>query len=154
MQLFHDLLENQQIEQWVPLLDWLLSNDRFNPQKGWGQKHNLNFTTQLKAIVGTDNWLIQAAKTANWEFEKSDNPQIIMNKGGSEGASFVRHIRNAIAHGKVQIEKQNNKLYIEIKDYHDNSCRTQTAHIWIPAELLFDAYRLYMKIQEQIPSRT
>ncbi len=147
MQLFQELLDNNQLESWVPLLDWLLSNDRCSKQRGWGQKKKRDFTTQIQTLIGSDNWQIQAAKNVVWEFEESDNVHIVMNNAGSAGESLLRHIRNGIAHGMARIVQRNNDLYLDLKDYHNESCNTQTAHVWMPIGLLFDIHSVYKAIE-------
>lgn len=151
MELFQDLQTNNQIEKWVPLLDWLLSNNRFSKEKGWDAQRKSRFTKRLKNLSGIskDGWRVQAAKKAVWEFDKTEDIQVVMNSDNAEGESFVRHIRNGIAHGSVHIEKLNGKLYMDIEDYKDDSHKMQTAHMWMPVDTMFDVHKLYFEIEKQ-----
>ena len=78
-----------------------------------------------------------------------------MTEDGSVGESFVRHIRNGIAHGNTEIVRQKqdeNKDAITILEIYDYKIfkgnHTQTAYIKMPVNELVDIYRLYIEIQE------
>lgn len=151
MKLFQGLVEYQQIEKWVPLLDWLLSNERFSEQKGWDSNKKRTFTTRIKKLSGIskETWRVEPAKKAVWAFDKTDCVQIVMNSDSSEGESFIRHVRNGIAHGSVRILNRQSTLYLDIEDYKDDKHQKQTAHIWMPIDFLFDVYHLYEEVEGQ-----
>lgn len=150
MSLFQDLATYKLIDKWVPLLDWLLSSKRFSNEKKWNTKMRCSFTKKLKKLpgVGKENWTIQPIKATNWKVDTAKRVHIIMNSDNSEGESLIRHIRNGIAHGEVKIVKCPEGLYLDICDYQSDAHTKQTAHIWMPIDMLFDVYEIYTKIEK------
>ena len=43
MNLFSQLSEMRLIEEWVPVLDWLLDDSRFSAECGWSQQKKTSF---------------------------------------------------------------------------------------------------------------
>lgn len=152
MNLFSQLSEMRLIEEWVPVLDWLLDDSRFSAEHGWNQQKKTSFTNEVKKRFD-NNWIITKLKDATWEPQPQMTHYVKMTKYGSVGESFVRHIRNGIAHGNTEIVRQKqdeNKdaiTILEIYDYSEGN-QAQTAYIKMPINELVDIYRLYIEIQE------
>ena len=72
-------------------------------------------------------------------------PQVWMGNGNgkSEGRDWVRHIRNAIAHGNVNVRKIKGEPILEMRDFQPDK-KKQTAYILIPIcylDLIKKAYK-------------
>jgi len=148
--LFRDLETYQLLNDWIPLLDWLLSNNRFAPSKGWNKNKKSRFTNRLKKLqkMGSDDWVCQPAKADDWTIDKKRNVQIKMTSDAAKGESLIRHIRNGIAHGEAIIRKTQTGLQLDICDYRDDKHTQQTAHIWIPIETLLTIHQIYTDIEK------
>ena len=154
MNLFSRLSEMRLIEEWVPVLDWLLDDSRFSAERGWNQQKKTSFTNEVKKRF--NNWIITKLKDATWEPQPQKTHYVKMTKDGSVGESFVRHIRNGIAHGNTEIVRQRqdeNKAAITLLKIYDykisKGTQNQTAYIKMPVNELVDIYKLYIEIQEK-----
>ena len=143
MNLFSRLSEMRLIEEWVPVLDWLLDDSRFSAERGWNQQKKTSFTNEVKKRF--NNWIITKLKDATWEPQPQKTHYVKMTKDGSVGESFVRHIRNGIAHGNTEIVRQRqdeNKAAITLLKIYDykisKGTQNQTAYIKMPVNELVD----------------
>lgn len=151
MNLFNQLLEMGLIEEWVPVLDWLLNDSRFSVECGWNKQKKTSFTNKIKSQFFKDCWMTTNSKNANWEINSEMTHYVKMVDSGKPiGECFVRHIRNGIAHGRTKIIKQNEDIIFEIYDYKiSNTGKKQTAYIKMPIRELINIYELYMEIQNE-----
>lgn len=59
----------------------------------------------------------------------------------------MKHIRNGIAHGNVNVTgNKNQKQYIEINDF--NRVNYQTAQMYFPLKCLIEIYNVYMEVEK------
>ena len=78
-----------------------------------------------------------------------------MAKGSSEGRDWLRHIRNAIAHGKVRViykaDAGKSGMLLELLDFGkaETGEGDQTAYMLIPLEYLADIHKLYFEKEKQ-----
>ena len=150
MNLFNQLLEMGLIEEWVPVLDWLLNDSRFSVECGWNKQKKTSFTNKIKSQFFKDCWMTTNSKNANWETRPEMTHCVNMIDSKSIGECFVRHIRNGIAHGRIKITKQNEDIIFEIYDYNIfKHVKKQTAYIKMPIRELINIYELYMEIQNE-----
>ena len=106
---FEKLNEKQLLNDWAPILDWLLSNQRFSDAKGWDSNKKSQYTKKIKRIENIQpkqNWNIVSAKETQWKQHRSELIWIDMTSDSSECVSLIRHIRNGIAHGESLIVMQ------------------------------------------------
>ena len=76
----------------------------------------------------------------------------LFSNGQSECKDFIRHIRNGIAHGNTSCIKQNDELYIEIKDY-DSTGNKQTAYLFIPINYITETHKLYKDVMRSFKNQ-
>ena len=77
-------------------------------------------------------------------------PYALFSSSGSLGQDFVRHVRNAIAHGRVEVYKSNGSDYLEMTDIGTHG---QTAYIAMPVNYLHSLYRIYLEVSGNSQSR-
>lgn len=143
---FEKLKEKQLLNEWTPILDWLLSNQRFGVEKGWDSNKKAQYTKKIKRIENVrpnQNWNVVSAKSARWKKHRNEKLWVDMTSDSSECVSFIRHIRNGIAHGECSVISEGGRTMIEIFDYKDDAHSKQTAYIWIPVEMVSTLYKLY-----------
>lgn len=146
--LFNTLVSESLIIKWAEMLDWLFDDERFSDKKGWTSGYIGSFTKKVKKLpgIGKNNYSYEAIKNLSFPSSKFKNIQIVHSKGEGEGKDLIRHIRNGIAHGKTEIKKEKDILYIEILDY--NKKGEQTAFICIPLNHILEIYNVYREVEK------
>lgn len=144
--LFCRLVDENLYKDWAILLDWLFDDDKF---QNWSAGYVGSLTKKIKRLplIGKDTYCYESAK--NIKFPKNvRNPKflVLMTKGDGEAKDLIRHIRNGIAHGKTNILKINNELYIEIIDYTKKG--TQSAYICIPISYITQIQKLFLEVKK------
>lgn len=146
---FTQLDENNLIKEWVDVLDWILNDHRFSPDKGWSSGYVGQFTKKVKKFdgFGESGFMSKPQKELVFPNESVGfTPLVLMQKDQSEGKELIRHIRNGIAHGRTSIKKKS-ELYIEICDYRSDGI-TQSAYINMPLRYVVDMQKLYNDIEK------
>ncbi|NLF84463.1 MAG: hypothetical protein GX568_10875 [Candidatus Gastranaerophilales bacterium] len=146
---FEDLSTYKLFNGWANILDWILDDDRFPQTLGWTPGKKRMFTTRSRKLFGEGMLVTGANKDLQWDSLDDKSPFVQMTTDGSEGQSLIRHIRNGIAHGNVEITKRGSTLWIYICDYKDNP-RIQTAFISFPMDYIIQLHRIYSEIERGI----
>jgi hypothetical protein len=142
--------------EWASVLDWFLSSKHFDSDK-WDDYISV-FTKNVKKIKCIENAEIKYDVAGKLKFpaKRPKSTKIIHAKtkdkrnGGGLGRDFVRHIRNGIAHGRLEIIPINKEDFIEIKDYSNDKLEQQTAYIFVPRDCLIEIYMKYLKLKEKM----
>lgn len=145
--LFINLVNNNQINSWAPLLDWLFDDGKFNC---WSPYLLGRYIKRLKELVGLGENNYKYGTSRNLSFPKrltKRKIKIVSGRHDGEAKDWVRHIRNGIAHGNTRLIKESDELWIEIKDY--NKSGTQTAYMFFPTNYIFRTFDIYKVIDKQ-----
>lgn len=140
-------LEKQKIiSAYTSSLDWWLTEGKF---QGWDARKVAAFTGKLHKLPGLNTSDIHHGARKNLKFPKkaSKYPQLYLSKDVSEGRDWIRHIRNAIAHGNTTVKKhKDGTIILEMKDFKTDQT-TQTAYILIPIVYLNEIKKKYDAIK-------
>ncbi len=145
--LFVNLVNNGLINSWASLLDWLFDDEKF---ADWTPNLLGRYIKRLKKLPGLGENNYKYGATKKLSFPKRITRQkikVLSGQQGGEAKDWVRHIRNGIAHGKTRIIKEQDGLWIEIKDY--NKSGKQTAYMFFPIGFIFKTFGLYKEIDKQ-----
>lgn len=141
-------LERESIlSSYVGAIDWWLAEGKF---RGWDARKVAAFTRKLHNFSGLNIADIHHGSLKNLKFPKKVRkyPQLYLSEGISEGRDWIRHIRNAIAHGNVTIKRHSDgTILAEMKDYKLDQI-TQTAYILFPLVYLNDIKTRYEMIKK------
>jgi hypothetical protein len=151
MRFFSVLVSKSLFKEYADALDWILCDGKFD-KSIWDNKNRVQaFTKAIHHLNGfSDSSLIYDAKKnivfpARGSYKKHTVPVLYMAKGESEARDLVRHIRNGIAHGNIEIYEVDGRLTAEIIDFgkEENQTSGQTAYLLIPLEYLNDIFTVY-----------
>lgn len=153
-QLINRLVSENLINEWAEILDWLLDENKFSPQKRWTPQKVGLFTKSVKRQLSVKDANYKYDSVKNLCFKTTSNENtMIFSRSESEGRDIVRHIRNGIAHGRCEIRKSRNVLFIQIKDY--NRTGDQTAYMYIPLDSIRTIHKIYKeKEKNNVYSKT
>ena len=135
------------LSSYAQTIDWWLAEGKF---KGWDARKVSAFTGKLHKLpkINTANIHHGARKGLAFPKKASKYPQLFLAKDVSEGRDWIRHIRNAIAHGNTSARKHpDGTLLVEMKDYKSDGI-TQTAYILIPIDYLKAIKEHYEKVKK------
>lgn len=146
-QLINRLVSENLINEWAEILDWLFDENRFSSQKGWIPNRIGLFTKRVKRQLNIKdaNYKCGSAKDLCFKADPKENA-MIFSRSGSEGKDIIRHIRNGIAHGRCEIKKSRNALFIQIEDY--NPSGNQTAYMYVPLDSIRTIHTIYKEIEK------
>lgn len=149
---FQSLVKFQLFDNWVGVLDWILDDNRFSETLGWTVGKKRTFTNRSRKLFSKGNLVTGANKNLQWDSLDYKSPFVQMMTDGSEGQSLIRHIRNGIAHGNVEVTKRESTLWICIWDYKYNQdkSRTPTAFISFPMDYITKLHSLYSEVERGI----
>ena len=147
-QLINRLVSENLINEWAEILDWLFDENKFSPQKRWSREKIGSFTKSVKRqlSVKDTNYKYDSAKNLCFKTTSNENT-MIFSRSESEGRDIVRHIRNGIAHGRCEIQKNRNALFIQIRDY--NRTGDQTAYMYIPLDSIRTIHKIYKEKEKE-----
>ena len=157
MKFFKTLNERNEFGNYAQALDWLLSDNKFN-KNVWDNKNKVRaFTNSIHKLehFTMDRLCYKAKKDIKFpekgSYTQFEVPTIFMSKGESEARDFVRHLRNGIAHGNLEIIDRNNEMVVELLDYgkEGDEKSGQTAYFVIPLKYLLSVYNLYIQKENQ-----
>lgn len=151
---FKTLVNEGTFEDWVRVLDWLFSPERFSEEAGWNQAKTSRFTKRVhKEIEGLGKNEKNLGEITPEELkslceEKKDPPYYKFSKGDGIGKSLVRHIRNGIAHGQTNISRPRGEPVIQILDYSSNKRDKPTAFIVLKLSDIVRICDIYSEIEK------
>ena len=156
---FDNVFTNKEDQKWCEVLNWLLSEERFKAEI-WKQNNGslkTEFTNRLKQMEPI-NKNFHKYKSKDFQQHIPQKPKskrsiyviftsaYVNKKKLGGGESLLKHIRNGIAHGNVDIiGNKNQEQYIEIKDYKADG--EQTAYIYFPLNCIVEIYDLYKELE-------
>lgn len=145
--LFSSLVNYNLIKDWAEILDWLFDEEKFSSDRNWSSGHIGNFCKKVKKLEYL-KYRYGSIKNIQEFITENKNHQIqfIHSECNTQGRDIVRHLRNGIAHGRTKVERYNNELYIEIKDF--NNQNKQTAYIYIPINYISQIHKIYSEIEK------
>lgn len=150
--LFATLRDEKLLSDWAELLDWLFDDGRFD-KNGWANYIG-EFTKKADKLFDDLGVKYNRENGEKLAFcRTSDDAIALFFEKKSRGRCLVRHIRNGIAHGRTVMQKINDELYIEIKDFKDSSMKTQTALFFFPLSYIMKIYDCYKKTEQQIQQK-
>lgn len=152
---FESLEEKNMFADWASTLDWLVDDKKFSAEKGWSSGYVGSLAKRVKKLSGFSEgstYICTAIKNLHFPVENKiiNGPYAIFSDGDGEAKSFIKHIRNGIAHGNSSCFIRKGELYIEIKDYSDSSHKHQTAYFFFPASYVVQVHDLYLKVKKSI----
>ena len=157
MELFSLLADHNLIDEYAKVFDWIFNDNKF-PTLVWDNKNKVQaFTKAIHKLdrLSSDNIHYDAKERLSFPERSDIYPCIYMAKGSSEGRDWLRHIRNAIAHGKVRViykaDAGKSGMLLELLDFGkaETGEGDQTAYMLIPLEYLADIHKLYFEKEKQ-----
>ena len=155
---FFSFLSNYNfIDEYAEIFDWIFNDNKF-PKLIWDNPNKVKaFTKALHKLdkLSPNSIHYDAKCRLDFPIHSETFPCIYMAKGSSEGRDWLRHIRNAIAHGKVKVihkaEDGKSGILIELLDFGkiENDDSGQTAYMLIPLEYLIDIHKIYFDKEKQ-----
>lgn len=151
MRFFKALNDYNLYYKYAEILDWLLSDGKFDVSI-WDNKNKVQAFT--KAFYKFERFskeqsFHQSKKSLSFPCSGSYSqlyvPSIYMSAGESYARDLLRHIRNGIAHGNARVYDFENELLIELLDFGKESIydNGQTAYMLLPLEYIEKIYELY-----------
>lgn len=144
MKLFKCIHDKDLFVDYAEAFDFVFSEEKFDSSL-WDNRNKVrSFTNGLHKFNGWNNHTLQYGPSKEMSFPSMGSwkslhgPCVHMSCGTSEGRDFLRHLRNGIAHGRNEVHSKDGELYLELADYKDASCKTQTAYLLIPLSYLID----------------
>jgi len=150
---FKEVEARQALPNAAAIFDWLLDDNRFQGNS-WTKNNKAKFTKQVKRLDGFSDKAFRK-KTSNEAYpaacggkrNRRMKPYALFSVGSSLGVDFVRHIRNAIAHGHINLYTSGNQTYLEAIDYSRN--KAQSSYIAMPITYLESIFNIYHSITGQ-----
>ncbi len=136
------LIKHKLIDEYGIIIDWILDDNKFD-NLYWNQRKTIKFTNQFKKYCN-----IHSIDYKNNVKNIIDNDTIhiyIIDKQNIK--DVIRHIRNAIAHKKVIINKNKNKYYLKIISSSRNKIMS---NMYIDLELLKYLYNTYKSLKKEV----
>ena len=153
---FTKLHERGLLADYAKAIDWLFDEEKMSAHAGWSRAYKVEFTKQMQTLPYLSKNAFHYNDGTSFpnpvhHASRPRNPIVIMRSHNGKGHDFIAHLRNSIAHGNAEVYGVANKgLYIEAKDYSDDSKKKQTAYIAIPLNTLNELMRLYKKQEKKI----
>jgi len=132
---FRKCMAGNKKERWIDFFDWIFVEKKFD---GWDKRKKDDYTKKIKALEGFDK-KAYFLKTSNIP-KRTNKFAIYMSVKNGQAISLVKHIRNSIAHGRVNHRNIRNVDYIEMRDYYNDK---PTAYLVIPVSFLLSIKELY-----------
>lgn len=152
---FQQTITDRLLSDAPAVFDWLLSDERFT-DSNWDSIKKSKFTKRVKRLNGFGDTTFMkktndiAYPVIQTKRNRKRKPYALFSSSGSLGQDFVRHVRNAIAHGRVEVYKSNGSDYLEMTDIGTHG---QTAYIAMPVNYLHSLYRIYLEVSGNSQSR-
>lgn len=139
---FNQLIKVNDYEKYLSVLDWFLEDKDFNNVDNTKRNEYFDMLCKILNFVLGENYFINVKDD---EFCKNSN-KILFQDGKQKDklVSFIKHIRNCIAHARIKIRTIKKVKYIEAFDY-DNNLNKQTAYILMPLEYLLEIHNFLIK---------
>lgn len=155
MNFFKALNDHKLLVAHIPFLDWIFT-EKFDKTR-WNNKNRIQaFTKLLYKYPGlTEKSRVYTAQK-NIVFPvkyKGTKPIVYMSDGGSYGRDWIRHIRNAIAHGHCLFIERRGHFFLELKDYSNSECTRQTSYLFIPIDYLLRTLKDYDELDKRWEKR-
>ena len=138
---FRDVLTDKSLNPtwWISNLDWLFDDKKFEKSLGWTKGPRRALTNYINRNISN----IFVIKKGEKIIPPKNDIYAIFTSDDCESVSFVRHIRNSIAHNNTTIMTIKKLKYIHFKDYSSNSGSVQTADIVINMDVLMKIHQKY-----------
>ena len=133
---------------WVTNLDWIFDDEKFEKTLGWTKGPRRTLTNYIKKNVSN----ISVIKKGDEILAPKEGAYAIFTSDECVCVSFMRHIRNSIAHSNATIVTSKKPKYIRFKDYSNNTRKIQTADIMISMDLLMGIQQKYASLKN-IPEK-
>ena len=136
------LKEEKALIEYCAYIDWYLNGQYFT-DCAWSQKSKNKFTKKIKAIFAGREFSYGPIDTLDFSprTHNSKTIKVSFNDGDGVGVSFIKHIRNGIAHGKCTLIHKKSCSYVEVFDY--NRKGQQTAYYYMPLYLIGEVVKIY-----------
>ena len=128
---------------WGANLDWIFDDKKFEKTLGWTKGPRRALTNYINKNISN----ISTIKKGNKILAPKDGIYAIFTSDDCVWVSFMRHIRNSIAHRNSTIITSKKQKYICFKDYSDNTRKIQTADIMISMDLLMGIKQKYASLK-------
>ena len=157
MDFFSKLNGREYLATYAVILDWLFDDSKFDKHK-WDNKNKVQaFTKAFHKIKGVSKNRIYYGAKKSICFPKKGSYETIplftfyLARGQSESKDLIRHIRNGIAHGNVNLHMGKRELIVELLDFgKESTCIDgQTAYMVFPLSFLNDIHSLYINKENQ-----
>lgn len=133
---------------WVANLDWIFDDKKFERTVGWTKGPRRSLTNYINKNISNTSIIKKGDKIK----PPKEGLYAIFTSDDCECISFMRHIRNSIAHNNATIVTSKKKKYIRFTDYSDNTRKNQTADIMISMDLLMGIQQKYASLKN-IPEK-
>lgn len=146
---FKQVYEKKLLKDAPAFYDWLFDDTRFTGAP-WDAEGKGKFTKKLKHLGGFGNRTFKRKTKADsypvirTKRNRKRKPFALFSCDGSEGQAFVRHVRNAIAHGQAEIYTVDEIDYAELRDFGKYG---QTSYIAMPVSYLDSIYLIYREVE-------
>ena len=170
MKFFKTLSDRDLFGDYAEALDWFLWECKFEVYFRpvideseieslplWDNKNRIAaFTRALHKMEGfSENRFFHRAKRdldfpQKGDYRRYSVPTIFIANGSSEGRDWIRHIRNGIAHGHIEVYDREGSLVLEILDFGkpEDGNDGQTSYMLIPLSYLNEISKVYHEKEE------
>ena len=143
--LLRSLEKKNLLYKYIDDIDWFLNGKFFEPSHRWTKKRKDSFTRRISKLIEKE---CQTGSASTLDFtpinHHSKQKKTVFTDGNGKGLSFLKHIRNGIAHGHANLYFPKTP-YIEIRDYQKSG--EQTAYFYIPLDYLTKIIKIYRFVE-------
>lgn len=124
---------------WISNLDWIFDDKKFEKSCGWTKGPRRILTNYINKSISS----VFIIKKGNKIVSPKGCMYAIFTSDECACVSFMRHIRNSIAHNNATIITSKKQKFIRFTDYSNNSRDVQTADIMISMDFLIKLQQKY-----------
>lgn len=129
-------------------ISWFLS-EKWRALSSWKRGDKRKLANQFKKIPGFRKDHFSYGSEVDFATTRRDNaPVIAMKKGDGQAMDWIRHLRNAIAHGNVELYFNDGQPLIEGKDFNQRG--GQSAYFAIPLSYLNEIVAVFNRLTKTI----
>ena len=155
---FKGLEANGLFRRWASILDWLFDERKLCEQSGWSPSYTRSLSIAISGLLISQNIDCKTYSSKRQIEYSLARPKryCVSIKGNGLTKTFLRHLRNGIAHGHCSLLKSGGTLCIKLFDYNGDATKPEkmTAYLFIPLDFVKKVYSEYLSISNRgFPSK-
>lgn len=149
--LFRKLYDMGLMDKYIDVIDWLMDDNKFLPERGWSRGKVACFTRRVKKYLDSIDCDYEYGIKNIKVYDKPECKIVKMVSADSEGKSLIKHIRNSIAHSHMSLYYVGKDIYFSLYDEKKvNEAMSIRAFISLPFECIKEFYNIYNEIKLSI----